>query len=103
MSLGLSLRQFQAPELDRSLCLQIRMKAENLIMYGMIDGDRKPKSLAAYLDLLVGDLLNLFEEGVRTYDAATGEVFTCKVILLASVQDYVGYRDVGLQRVSGET
>lgn len=84
------------------MILQIRMKAENLILYGLVDGKKKPQKLDAYLKMLVQDLQQLFEGGLSVFDACAQETFTCRAILLASVQDYMGYRDVGMQRVSGK-
>ena len=78
------------------------MKAENLVLYGLIDGKRKPKSLEAYLQVLVDDLQHLLQTGIQVYDAATDQVFSCKAMLMTSLQDYIGYRDVGCQKVSGD-
>jgi hypothetical protein len=77
------------------------MKRDNLILYGLIDGQSKPASLKGYIDCLVSEL-SVLEGGLTTFDAASGTSFQLRAKLLISVQDYQGYRDVACQRVSGK-
>jgi hypothetical protein len=82
--------------------LQIRTKTENLILWAMLDGKTKPKTLQGYLTFLIPELEQLFA-GVTTYDAATGETFNMRAMLLFTQHDYVGLRDVALQTGAGNT
>lgn len=79
---------------------QVRMQKDHMILYGIIDGQRKPATLQAYLRCLTNELEAL-DEGIETYDAATDTRFFLRAKLLASCQDYQGYKDVASQRVSG--
>lgn len=76
------------------------MQKDNLILYAIIDGKRKPTTLRAYLEALTQELEYL-DEGVETCDAASKSSFLLRAKLVASIQDYQGYKDVGGQRVSG--
>ena len=84
-----------------SLSLQVRGKADNLLLYGMIGGGKKPKSIQAYLRVLVGELARLWT-GVEMYDAFKKEVFTLQVMLAANMHDYPEMRAVALQADAGE-
>ena len=79
---------------------QVRTRASNLILYGVIGGKRKPKSLQAYIQSLVDELQVLWE-GVDTFDSASGTRFPLRAMLLVSLHDYPGYRDVALQHDAG--
>ena len=40
--------------------------------------------------------------GVETYDAATGEIFLMRAMLLCTIHDYVGSRGIAMQRGAGK-
>ena len=78
----------------------MRTQHDHLVLYGVIDGTRKPKTLQGYLQHLVDELDQLWA-GVETYDAATGESFLMRAMLLCTIHDYVGSRDIAMQRGAG--
>jgi hypothetical protein len=87
---------------NRHVCfLQIRTKPENIILQGIIDGTRKPKSLQGYLAPFVHEL-EMLNTGVPTYDAASKDTFNLRAMLVCSQQDYVGMSDIANQRGAGE-
>ncbi|KAL6326328.1 hypothetical protein AAG906_005522 [Vitis piasezkii] len=58
----------------------------------LISGPRQPgKNIDVYLSPLVDDLKTLWEKGVETYDAHLHEIFTLKVILLWTINDFPAY------------
>ena len=68
----------------------------------MLDSKTKPQSLQGYLDFFLPELAQL-EAGVKTFDAASGETFLMRAMLLFMQHDYVGLRDVALQTGVGDT
>jgi hypothetical protein len=55
-----------------------------------------------FLQPLIYDLLDMFENGVRTYDASTGEFFKLKAAVLWTISNYPGLGYVSGSTTSGE-
>ena len=53
------------------LLLQMRIKFENMLLWGLIDGPKKPKNLQLHFHRLV-DELEVVWNGVRMWDANKG-------------------------------
>jgi len=59
------------------------MKQSNFILSYLIPGRNAPGSdMDLYCQPLIYDLLDMFEHGVRTYDASRGEYFQLRVAVL---------------------
>jgi hypothetical protein len=67
-----------------------RGKAWNMLLRGMVEGPKSPKSLQAYLHVIVDDLLTWnSSQPVRDYTRGpTGPVFQCRVRVLAVIGDF---------------
>ena len=68
----------------------------------MIGGSKKPKSLQAYLKVLVCELAQLWD-GVQMYDASKKETFIMRAMLACNMHDYAEMRAVTLQSDSDES
>jgi hypothetical protein len=55
-----------------------------------------------YFQPLVYDLLDMFVNGVRTYDASKGEYFELRAVIIWTITDYPGLGSVSGFGVSGE-
>ena len=67
------------------------MKQSNFILSLLIPGKYGPSSdMDVYYQPLVYDLLDIFENGVRTYDASKGEYFQLRAIVLWTITDFPG-------------
>ncbi|XP_010419111.1 PREDICTED: uncharacterized protein LOC104704777 [Camelina sativa] len=65
------------------------MKAKNIMLTMLIPGPTAPSNnIDVYLQPLVDELKDLWEEGIEVYDAYLKEKFTLKAILLWSISDY---------------
>ncbi|RVW35629.1 hypothetical protein CK203_106307 [Vitis vinifera] len=74
----------------------------NLRLAFSTDGPRQPsKNIDVYLSPLVDDLKTLWEKGVETYDAHLHEVFTLRVILLWTINDFPAYGNLAGCTVKG--
>ena len=82
--------------------LQIRMKKEHLLVYGIVEGPTKPKTLQGYLDVLVEDLKQLMD-GVPVYNSFLRKTTTLRGFLFASISDYRGHREVTGQHDAGRS
>lgn len=80
--------------------LQVRTKAENLVVAGIIGGPKKPKTLQPALKLLV-DQLNQLKAGVSVWDPQKQKDVICRVKLAFSQHDYPGMKEVCLQHAAG--
>jgi len=71
------------------------MKAPNLILSLLIPGPTAPeKEIDMYLHPLVGDLGELWNEGVSTYNAPKKETFQLHVTLLWTINDLSAYENL---------
>ena len=55
-----------------------------------------------YCEALINDLLDMFESGVRTYDASSGEYFELRAAILWTITDFPGLGYVSGSVTSGE-
>ena len=67
------------------------MKQSNSILSFLIPGKHSPGSdMNLYCEALINDLLDMFENGVRTYDASRGEYFQLRAAILWTITDFPG-------------
>nr|XP_028946890.1 uncharacterized protein LOC103415040 [Malus domestica] len=66
------------------------MKKEYMMLTVLITEDPR-KSIDVYLRPLVDELKDLWENGVRTYDKSTGHMFTMRVAVMWTVNDFLAY------------
>nr|XP_043638090.1 uncharacterized protein LOC122609094 [Erigeron canadensis] len=68
------------------------MKQPNFILSLIIPGPRSPgNKIDVYMQPLVKELQELWEVGVRTYDASTKQHFQLKAAVLSTISDFLGY------------
>ncbi|XP_074342562.1 uncharacterized protein LOC141680162 [Apium graveolens] len=68
------------------------MKPENLILSTLISGPDSPKnSIDVYMQPLVAELTELWNEGIQTYDAFTDQTFILRASILWTISDFPGY------------
>ncbi|XP_062230316.1 uncharacterized protein LOC133928041 [Phragmites australis] len=79
------------------------MKQPNFILSLLIPGRRAPGSdMDVYFKPLVDDMLDMFVNGVRTYDASKGEYFQLRAAILWTITDFPGLGYVSGSVTSGE-
>ena len=79
------------------------MKDSNFILSALIPGRSSVGSdMDVYFQPLVHDLLDMFENGVRTYDASKGEYFQLHAEIIWTISDLPGLGSVSGFVVSGE-
>jgi hypothetical protein len=79
------------------------MKDSNFILSVLIPGRSSAASdMDVYFEPLVDDLLDMFVNGVRTYDASKGEYFQLRAAILWTITDLPGLGSVSGFVVSGE-
>ena len=68
------------------------MKMKFMMLSLLISGPRQPgNDIDVYLAPLLDDLKMLWEEGVESYDAHRQELFTLRVVLLWTINDFPAY------------
>lgn len=68
------------------------MKKESTIMSLLISGSRSPSdSTDVYIWLLIDELINLWKNGVRTYDNSTRKLFTQQAAVTWTINDFLTY------------
>ncbi|XP_012829657.1 PREDICTED: uncharacterized protein LOC105950835 [Erythranthe guttata] len=78
------------------------MKEPYLMMSLLIPGPRSPgRDIDVYLRPLVDELNELWESGVRTRDAKTGELFPLRAAILWTINDFPAYGDISGHRTKG--
>ena len=79
------------------------MKQANFILSLLIPGQNAPGSdIDVYFEPLVDDMLDMFVNGVRTYDASKGEFFYLKAAIICVIADFPGLGCVHACATSGE-
>jgi hypothetical protein len=69
------------------------LKSPNLMLSQIIPGSSDPgKNIDVYLQPLVDDLKDLWNEGIRVYDASKKETFQLHATLLWTINDFPMYR-----------
>jgi hypothetical protein len=67
------------------------MKQSNFILSLLIPGQHAPGSdMDVYFQPLVYDLLDMFENGVRTYDSSKREFFQLRAAILWTITNFPG-------------
>lgn len=70
----------------------ICMKQTNMILSLLIPGERAPgNDIDIYLQPLIDELKELWEEGVDTFDASSKTTFQMRATLLWTISDFPGY------------
>jgi len=79
------------------------MKQSNFILSFLILGKDAPgHCMDLYFEPLIEDLLDMFVEGVRTYDPSKGEYFQLRAAILWTITDFPGLGYVSDCVTSGE-
>jgi len=79
------------------------MKQSNFILSFLIPGKDSPcGNFDLFCQPIVNDLLDMFENGVRTYDASMGEYFQLRAAVLWTITDFPGLGYVSGSVTSGE-
>ena len=79
------------------------MKQSNFILSFLIPGKDSPcGNFDLFCQPIVNDLLDMFENGVRTYDASRGEYFQLRAAVLWTITDFPGLGYVSGSVTSGE-
>ncbi|XP_068339221.1 uncharacterized protein [Pyrus communis] len=76
------------------------MKKEYMMLTLLITEDPR-NSIDVYLRPLVDELKDLWENGVRTYDKSTGQMFTMRVAVMWTVNDFPAYAMVSWWMTKG--
>ncbi|XP_074314669.1 uncharacterized protein LOC141649900 [Silene latifolia] len=79
------------------------LKASSLILSTLIPGPSSPgNKIDVYLQPLIEELIELWDEGIETYDASKDETFTLHAGLLWTINDFPGYGMLSGWGVHGE-
>ncbi|XP_074297118.1 uncharacterized protein LOC141627797 [Silene latifolia] len=79
------------------------LKASSLILSTLIPGPSSPgNKIDVYLQPLIEELIELWDEGIETYDASKDETFTLHAGLLWTISDFPGYGMLSGWGVHGE-
>ncbi|XP_028051175.1 uncharacterized protein LOC114255823 [Camellia sinensis] len=78
------------------------MKQPHMMMILLIDGPSSPgNNIDVYLRLLVDELIELWENGVQTYDAKTNQMFQLHAVLLWTINDFPAYANLSRWSTKG--
>uniref|UniRef100_A0A0A9VDU2 Uncharacterized protein n=1 Tax=Arundo donax TaxID=35708 RepID=A0A0A9VDU2_ARUDO len=79
------------------------MKETNLILGLIIPGHDHPgKNLKVFMEPLIDKLLDLFENGVITYDSHLKQNFNMRAVLLWTIHDFLAYGMVACWSTHGK-
>ncbi|XP_028061586.1 uncharacterized protein LOC114265045 [Camellia sinensis] len=79
------------------------MKQPNLILSVLIDGPKGPgDKIDVYLQPLIEELKELWDEGEQTFDASTNEMFQLHAALLWTISDFPAYANLSGWSTKGE-
>lgn len=79
------------------------MSHENLMLTLLIPGPKQPgNDIDIYLEPLVDDLKELWNNGVEVYDASTKSMFNLKAILMWTINDFPAYGNLAGCTTKGE-
>jgi hypothetical protein len=79
------------------------MKQPNFILSLLIPGPHAPGSdIDVYFEPLVDDMLEMFRDGVRTYDASTKKYFQLHAAIICTITDFPGLGNVFACVTSGQ-
>ena len=78
-------------------------KAENIMLSLLIPGPNAPSnSIDVYLQPLIDDLKDLWNEGLQVYDSLSKENFIVRAMLLWTISDYPGLGTLAGCKVKGK-
>ncbi|XP_043807342.1 uncharacterized protein LOC122721981 [Manihot esculenta] len=87
-----------------NLSLWLCMKGEYMFLTILVPGPRNPKDkLDVYLQPLVTELKDLWENGVETYDAFSKENFNLRAALMWTISDFPAYAMLSGWSTAGRT
>jgi hypothetical protein len=67
------------------------MKQSNFILSVLVPGKKSPgKDIDVYMQLTIDNLLELWKDGVMTYDVSSSQKFCLRVVLLWKISDWPG-------------
>jgi len=79
------------------------MKAENIMLSLLIPGPSAPSNIIdVYLQPLIDDLKDLWNEGLQVYDSLSKENFIVRAMLLWTISDYPGLGTLAGCKVKGK-
>ncbi|XP_074342166.1 uncharacterized protein LOC141679607 [Apium graveolens] len=79
------------------------MKQDNFILSVLTQGPKEPgNKIDVYLQPLIEELKELWEDGVQTYDASKNEMFTLRASLMWTINDFPGYANLSGWSTKGE-
>ncbi|XP_028081537.1 uncharacterized protein LOC114282940 [Camellia sinensis] len=79
------------------------MAKENIMLTLLIPGPKQPgNNIDVYLEWLVENLIELWTNGVRAYDAANNSMFNLKAILMWTINDFPTYRNLAGCTIKGK-
>ncbi|XP_020885189.1 uncharacterized protein LOC110229414 [Arabidopsis lyrata subsp. lyrata] len=79
------------------------MKTENIMLTMLIPGPTAPgNSIDVYLEPLVDDLNDMWNDGIEVYDSFMKETFTLKAMLLWTISDYPALGTLAGCKVKGK-
>ncbi|XP_026388214.1 uncharacterized protein LOC113283208 [Papaver somniferum] len=68
------------------------MQAKNIILSMLIPGKKQPgKDIDVYLQPLIDDLIELWENGVKVYDSFSKKKFNLKALLMWTINDFLAH------------
>ncbi|KAJ0592692.1 hypothetical protein HanHA300_Chr03g0088101 [Helianthus annuus] len=79
------------------------MKQPNFILSLIIPGPKSPgNKIDVYMQPLIKELKELWEDGVNTFDASTKQYFMLKASIISTISDFPGYANLSGWSTKGE-
>ncbi|KAK9073298.1 hypothetical protein SSX86_007622 [Deinandra increscens subsp. villosa] len=79
------------------------MKQPNIILSLIIPGPKGPgNKIDVYMQPLIKELKELWEDGVNTFDASTKQYFQLKASIISTISDFPGYANLSGWSTKGE-
>ncbi|KAD4982079.1 hypothetical protein E3N88_18750 [Mikania micrantha] len=81
----------------------LAMKQPNIILSLIIPGPKGPgNKIDVYMQPLIKELIELWKDGVNTFDASTKQYFQLKASLISTISDFPGYANLSGWSTKGE-
>lgn len=79
------------------------MKQPFIFLSVLVDGPKAPgDKIDVYMEPLIKELKELWEEGVETYDASTNQMFQMRAALIWTINDFPAYANLSGWSTKGE-
>jgi hypothetical protein len=79
------------------------MKQPNIILSLIIPGPKSPgNKIDVYMQPLIKELLDLWNDGVSTFDASSKQYFQLKASIISTISDFPGYANLSGWSTKGE-